>query len=120
MKKKLLALFVTFASSHAFASYLETCTFKAYVPSVTSMGVLNGHVTNDGKNIVAVLKVISAVNTGSHNADACASKVNTLQVVKLSERSQLEAGRTYDFSYYHLSGATSSDPYTYTRWLLIK
>ncbi|MCX6118355.1 MAG: hypothetical protein NT027_12490 [Proteobacteria bacterium] len=109
---------ILFATS-ASASYLESCQFDAKVVEVIMAPDLDGTVKT--YTPVVKIKIEAAVDQGSHNPNACSSKVGTDQVLISKSTAPIVVDQVLKIDYFYANGrGPNGGMFQSERWSIVQ
>jgi len=105
-------------SSFAFGSYMERCNFNGDLETKSSFE-LGQQKQNEDLSGVALFKIKSAVDQGSHNPDACESHVGETVVFNVENRVKYFGMKEADVSYVYINSRGPNGVISSTRYDII-
>lgn len=117
MKKIFLALAALSISTAASASYLESCEIKATVVDTANAPDLGGSVQE--YTPLVKIKIESAIDQGSHNPQACASKVGTEEWLVSKSVTPVVLGQELKLDFFYANSRCPNRICQSERWTII-
>ena len=117
MKNLFLALAALSFSTVASASYLESCEFKATVVDLANAPDLDGSVQE--YTPLVKIKIESAVNQGSHNPQACSSKVGTEEWLVSKAATPVVRGQELKLDFFYVNSMGPDGIVQSERWTIL-
>ncbi|MGK2926298.1 MAG: hypothetical protein ACSLE2_11825 [Lysobacterales bacterium] len=83
MLRAMLLIIFLLTFDQAFGSFFDKCEFDAVVVGLSTVGLLNGTVTSQDRQLAAVVKITSTTDTRSQST--CQDAVDRLYVLQLAD-----------------------------------